>query len=100
MRYCFPGNEGGRTRTEEVRRTSKPGAVDCRSNLYRLIDKTAASHQPILITGKRHDAVLISSEDWSAVQETMHLLSVPGMREAILEGMAEPIDECAKELDW
>ncbi len=73
---------------------------EARSNLYRLIDETADSHQPILITGKRNNAVLVSEADWAAIQETLYLLSVPGMRESIREGMAEPIDQCAKELDW
>lgn len=73
---------------------------EARSNLYRLIDEAAGNHQPVLITGKRNNAILISEEDWTAIQETLYLLSVPGMRESIRESMAEPIDECAKELDW
>lgn len=64
------------------------------------MDQTAESHQPIAIAGKRHDAVLLSAEDWNAIQETLHLLAVPGMRESIKEGMAKPIDNCAKELNW
>ena len=75
-------------------------ASEARVNLYRLIDEVAESHEPILISGKRGSAVLISSEDWSAIQETLYLLSVPGMRESIKEGMAEPLTESAKELDW
>jgi antitoxin YefM len=75
-------------------------ASDARSNLYRLIDQTAESHQPILIVGKRSNAVLLSEQDWAAIQETLHLLSVPGMRESIKAGMAEPIDSCSTELDW
>jgi prevent-host-death family protein len=75
-------------------------ASEARANLYRLIDQTAESHQPIAITGKRANAVLLSAEDWSAIQETLYLLSVPGMRESILEGMATNADECSKELDW
>ncbi|QPK61819.1 type II toxin-antitoxin system Phd/YefM family antitoxin [Methylomonas sp. LL1] len=63
-------------------------ASEARVNLYRLIDQTAKSHQPIAITGKRANAVLLSTEDWSAIQETLYLLGVPGMRESILEGMA------------
>lgn len=69
-------------------------ATEARSNLYRLIDETAKSHQPILIMGKRNKAVLVSEEDWSAVQETLYLLSIPGMRESIREGMDTPVDEC------
>jgi antitoxin YefM len=75
-------------------------ASEARANLYRLIDEAAESHEPIIITGKRSTAVLISSEDWSAIQETLYLLSVPGMRESIKEGMAAPLAESAKELDW
>lgn len=75
-------------------------ASEARAKLYRLIDEAAESHEPILISGKRGSAVLISSEDWSAIQETLYLLSVPGMRESIKEGMAEPLTESAKELDW
>jgi prevent-host-death family protein len=75
-------------------------ASQARANLYRLIDQTAASHQPIHIAGKRASAVLLATEDWDAVQETLYLLSVPGMRESIKEGMAEPLGESAKELQW
>lgn len=75
-------------------------ATEARSNLYRLIDKTAESHQPIIITGKRNKAVLVSEEDWGAIQETLFLLSVPGMRESIREGIDTPVEECDGELDW
>lgn len=75
-------------------------ASEARSSLYRLIDETATNHQPIVITGKRHSAVLVSAEDWASIQETMYLLSIPGMRESIRDGLSAPIDECRKELDW
>lgn len=75
-------------------------ASEARANLYRLIDQAAESHQPIHISGKRTSAVLIASEDWQAIQETLFLLAVPGMRESIKEGMAEPLDESAGKLDW
>lgn len=75
-------------------------ASEARANLYRLIDDAASSHEPILITGKRTNAVLLSEEDWSAIQESLFLLSVPGMRESIVEGLGTPVDECSKELDW
>jgi len=75
-------------------------ASEARANLYRLIDEAATSHQPLLITGKRNNAVLISAQDWEAIQETLFLLSVPGMRESIREGMETPIDECSEVLDW
>ena len=75
-------------------------ASEARANLYRLIDQTAESHQPIHIAGKRTSAVLLSAEDWQSIQETLYLLSVPGMRESIKEGLAEPLSGSAKELDW
>ncbi|MEY4591880.1 MAG: hypothetical protein RIR18_775 [Pseudomonadota bacterium] len=75
-------------------------ASEARSSLYRLIDETSANHQPVLITGKRHNAVLVSAEDWASIQETLYLLSVPGMRESIREGLATPIEECGEELAW
>lgn len=75
-------------------------ASEARSNLYRLIDETVESHEPILISGKRSSAVLLSAEDWSAIQETLFLLAVPGMRESIKTGMAEPLAKSTKELKW
>lgn len=75
-------------------------ATEARSKLYKLIDETAETHQPIIITGKRKNAVLLAEEDWNAINETLFLLSVPGMRESIREGMAENLDACEKSLDW
>ena len=75
-------------------------ATEARSKLYRLIDETAESHQPVTILGKRNRAVLISEEDWTAIQETLYLLAVPGMRESIREGLETPVSECAEDLDW
>jgi antitoxin YefM len=75
---------------------------EARTNLYRLMDQAALAHEPITILGKRNNAVLISSDDWQDIQETLFLLSVPGMRESIKESMVEPVDACAteSELDW
>jgi len=73
---------------------------EARSKLYRLVDETAETHQPIVITGKRANAVLVSEDDWNAIAETLHLLSVAGMRDSIKAGMAENLADCAKELDW
>jgi prevent-host-death family protein len=75
-------------------------ASEARANLYRLMDQAAESHQPIRISGKRHDSVLLAAEDWEAIQETLFLLSVPGMRESIKAGMAEPTESCSTKLDW
>jgi antitoxin YefM len=75
-------------------------ASEARSRLYRLIDEAASSHEPVFITGKRSNAVLVSEEDWRSIQETLYLLSIPGMRESIIEGLKTPVEKCATELDW
>ncbi|TVR60759.1 MAG: type II toxin-antitoxin system Phd/YefM family antitoxin [Spirochaetaceae bacterium] len=75
-------------------------ASDARANLYRLIDQTNESHEPVIISGKRSNAVLISEDDWNSIQETLFLISVPGMRESIIEGMKEPLSESSTELEW
>jgi antitoxin YefM len=75
-------------------------ATEARKNLYRLLDEVSESHEPVQITGKRGNAVLVGEDDWRAVQETLHLLSIPGMRESIREGMATPADELADEPGW
>ncbi len=75
-------------------------ATEARTRLYSLIDETASTHQPIVIRGKRSNAVLLSEEDWNAINETLYLMSVPGMRESIVKGMATDISECSKDLDW
>jgi antitoxin YefM len=75
-------------------------ASEARSRLYRLIDEAASSHEPVFITGKRSNAVLVSEEDWRSIQETLYLLSIPGMRESIIDGLKTPVEKCATELDW
>ena len=74
--------------------------TEARANLYKLIDDTTVNHEPVVITGKRGNAVLLSEDDWNAINETLYLLSVPGMRESIIEGMQESIDGAATELNW
>ena len=75
-------------------------ATEARSKLYGLIDETTASHEPIIIKGKRGNAVLISEDDWRSIQETIYLLNIQGMRESIRDGLATPVEKCIKELDW
>jgi len=74
-------------------------ATSARSDLYRIIDSANSSHEPVQITGKRGNAVLVAEDDWRALQETVYLLSIPGMRDSIVAGMAEDIDDCSKEVD-
>lgn len=75
-------------------------ATEARKNLYRLIDETSSTHEPITITGKRGNAILISESDWKAIQETMFLVNISGMRESILEGLRTPVEDCNEGLDW
>lgn len=74
--------------------------TEARANLYKLIDDTSVNHEPVIITGKRGNAVLLAEGDWNAITEILHLVSVPGMRNSILAGMQESIDGAATELDW
>ena len=75
-------------------------ASKARSGLYRLIDEAAKTHRPIHITGKRNNAVLLSESDWAAVQETLYLLGIPGMRASIRKGLATSVEDCSKDVDW
>jgi len=74
--------------------------TEARAKLYSLIDEASITHQPIVITGKRSNAVLVSEEDWNAISETLHLLSVPGMRESIRDGLDQDLSESSQEPDW
>ena len=75
-------------------------ATEARKRLYALIDEVGASHEPVQITGKRGNAVLLSEADWNAIQETLHLVSIPGMRESILDGLATPTEELSDQPGW
>jgi prevent-host-death family protein len=75
-------------------------ATEARSKLYQLIDESASTHEPVLITGKRANAVLLSEEDWKAVQETLYLLGIPGMRESIRKGLKTPVKKCSDRPGW
>jgi len=75
-------------------------ATEARSKLYQLIDESASTHEPLLITGKRANAVLLSEEDWKAVQETLYLIGIPGMRESIRKGLKTPVKKCSDRPGW
>ncbi len=75
-------------------------ATEARANLYKLLDQTTESHEPIQITGKRSNAILISEEDWRSIQETLYLLSIPGMRETIRKGLKTPVEKCSEKPGW
>ncbi len=75
-------------------------ASKAREGLYKLLDRTSQTHHPVQITGKRCSAVLIGEEDWRAIQETLYLLSIPGMRESIRQGLKTTVSACSKKLKW
>ena len=75
-------------------------ATKARATLFHLIDESAEAHEPVQIKGRRHSAVLISDEDWRAIQETLYLLSIPGMRESIRRGLKTPLSKTSKTLAW
>ena len=74
--------------------------TDAQKTLYKLIGETADSHEPVLISGNEANAVLISEEDWNAVNETLDLLSIKGMRESIIEGLQTPLEDCDESIEW
>tara|TARA_Y100000310_G_C20411531_1_gene682240 strand:- start:430 stop:672 length:243 start_codon:yes stop_codon:yes gene_type:complete len=75
-------------------------STKARANLYKLLNEANASHEPIQITGKNGNVIMVSEDDWRSIQETLYLTSIPGMKESIVEGMQTPLDETAEELDW
>ncbi len=75
-------------------------ATQARQSIYQLVDEAEFHHRPVHITGKRGNAVLVGESDWNDIQETLYLLSIPGMRESIVEGLKTPVSKCSKKLDW
>jgi len=75
-------------------------ATQARKDIYRLLDEAAETHEPVQITGKRSNAVLVSESDWRSIQETLHSMSIPDMAESIKEGLETPVEECDEKLEW
>ncbi|MCZ7602709.1 MAG: type II toxin-antitoxin system Phd/YefM family antitoxin [Melioribacteraceae bacterium] len=75
-------------------------ATEARANIYKLIDAASTENEPIQITGKRSNAILLSEDDWRAIQETLYLVSIPGMRDSIIKGMKEPLEKSSEKLKW
>lgn len=80
--------------------TKVMSATKARADIFNLIEETAISHEPVVITSKRYNVVMVAQEDWNAIQETLHLLSIPNMRESIIEGINTPVEECSEDLQW
>jgi antitoxin YefM len=75
-------------------------ASDARKNLFKLVDRVKETHEPVCIVGKRNSAYLVSEEDWRGIQETLYLMSIPGMRESLIEGMNTPVEEMDEDPGW
>ena len=88
------------TYQSEVTAMTTLTASQARAHLFKLLDQAASSHEPIQITGKRANAVLVSEEDWRAIEETLYLLSIPGLSESIRKGMNDPVENCGGKLKW
>lgn len=73
---------------------------EARRRLYSLVDEVRETHEPVQIVGKRNSAVLVSEEDWRALQETLYLSSIPGMRDSIRAGLETPVEECDEDPGW
>ena len=80
--------------------TTTYSATQARANIYKIIDDAHKSHRPVVITGRRSNAVVISEDDWNAIQETLYLTGIPGMRDSIVKGMETSITDCDKEIKW
>ena len=74
--------------------------TNARKNLYRLVEALGDTHEPVHITGKNKSAVLVAEEDWRSIEETLYLVSIPGMRESIVKGMKEPLQKSKTKLEW
>ena len=75
-------------------------AAEARANLHSIIDEIAETHESVLITSTKNNAILLSESDWNSIQETLHLLSIPAMRESVKEGMKTEVTECSEDIDW
>jgi len=71
-----------------------------RADIYNIMDETAQTHEPILITGKRNNVVMLSQEDWNAIEETLYLNSIPNMVSSIQESMNAPDSEFSETIEW
>jgi len=71
-----------------------------RADIYNVMDETAQTHEPILITGKRNNVVMVSEEDWNAIEETLYLNSIPNMVSSIQDSMNTEDSEFSEKIEW
>jgi PHD/YefM family antitoxin component YafN of YafNO toxin-antitoxin module len=86
--------------SERIDNVTTLTAAEASARLDEVLDTLAESHEAVQITGQRHRGVLVSEDDWRAIQTTLYLTSVPGMKESIVEGLRTPLEQCEKELEW
>lgn len=72
-------------------------ATNARNNFFKLIDEALATHEPVTVTGKNGNVVILSEEDWRDIQETLYLTNIPGMKEKIIKGLNTPLEECVED---
>lgn len=84
---------------EEIKNDDLIG-IRGKKKLYNLVDEVKETHRPVQIVGKRNSAVLVSEEDWRAIEETLYLTSIPGVRESIKKGLKTPVEKCDEEPGW
>lgn len=72
-------------------------ATNARNNFFKVIEEAITTHEPVYVTGKSGNVVIVSEEDWRSIQETIYLSSIPGMKEKITKGLNTPLDECVED---
>jgi prevent-host-death family protein len=80
--------------------TKVMSASQVRADIYNIMDETAQTHEPVLITGKRNNVVMLSQEDWNAIEETFYLNSIPKMAVSIQEAMKASDEEFSESIEW
>jgi PHD/YefM family antitoxin component YafN of YafNO toxin-antitoxin module len=71
-----------------------------REKLDVILEEVQYTHEPLIIAGEKHSAVLVSEEVWRSIEETLYLTSIPGMKESIVKGKKERIEDCTTTIEW
>jgi len=73
-----------------------------RKNIFAILEQTIKYNEPVNISTKSGNAVIISEEDYNGLMETLYLSSIPNIKEKIIDGMNTPLNECIpeNEVEW
>jgi PHD/YefM family antitoxin component YafN of YafNO toxin-antitoxin module len=71
-----------------------------KERLDTILEAIQDTYEPLIIAGEKHSAVLISEDVWRSIEETLYLSSIPGMKESIISGMKEKIEDCRSTIEW